>query len=92
MAEYALTDTAIVIRTADHASIPNDEGNRDWQEYQRWLEAGGVPEPYVPPEPVDPPPSDDQQTAALYDHENRLRSIEGQPPLTQREFIAKMKR
>jgi hypothetical protein len=25
----------------------------------------------------------------LYDHENRLRAIEGAPPLTLKEFIAK---
>ena len=29
MADYQLTETDIVIRTEDQASIPNDEGNRD---------------------------------------------------------------
>jgi len=52
MAEYQLTaDPDVVIRTADNASIPNDPDNRDWQEYQAWLAAGGVPDPYVPPPP-----------------------------------------
>jgi hypothetical protein len=50
MAEYQLTETdAAVIRTADGAYIPNDPGNRDYQEYLAWVEAGGVPDPYVPP-------------------------------------------
>ena len=53
MAEYQLTATnAVVIRTADGASIPNDPANRDWQEYQKWLAAGGVPDPYVKPPKV----------------------------------------
>ncbi|WP_063685504.1 hypothetical protein [Bradyrhizobium stylosanthis] len=50
MAEYRLTETdQMVIRTADGAYIPNDDGNRDWQAYQQWLADGGVPDPYVPP-------------------------------------------
>jgi hypothetical protein len=55
MADYQLTasdDT--VIRTADQAFIPNDPANRDWIDYQAWLAAGGVPDPYVPP--PEPPP------------------------------------
>ncbi|UQD96090.1 hypothetical protein [Bradyrhizobium japonicum] len=85
MAEYHLTATdEIVIRTADQASIPNDPLNRDWVEYQKWLAAGGVPDPYVPPpepEPV-PPPED----VVLFNHENRIRSLEGVPPLDVGEF------
>lgn len=92
MAEYQLTATdASVIRTADGASIPNDPANRDWQDYQKWLDAGGVPDPYVPPpDPGPPPPGDTEQNAALYDHENRLRTLEGQPPLSQAEFYARL--
>ena len=52
MADYQLTATEIVTRTADGASIPNDPGNRDRQEYDRWLADGGVPDPYVPPTPT----------------------------------------
>ncbi|MBR0753524.1 hypothetical protein JQ604_15150 [Bradyrhizobium jicamae] len=48
MAEYRLTATDAVIRTADNALIPNDEGNVDWQAYQQWLDAGGVPDPVNP--------------------------------------------
>ena len=52
MADYQLTATDVVIRTVDQAWIPNDPANRDWVEYEAWLADGGVPDPYVPPEPV----------------------------------------
>lgn len=84
MADYQLTENG-VIRTADGAWIPDETANRDWQEYQKWLEDGGVPDPYVPPpepEPAPPPPED----VVLYDHENRIRSLEGQPPLSIGDF------
>jgi len=34
-----------VKRIADNAFIPNDESNRDWQEYQEWLKKGNTPLP-----------------------------------------------
>ena len=61
MADYRLTDSAIVIRTTDGACIPDDPRNRDRIEYEAWLDAGGVPDPYVPPpEPVPATISDRQ--------------------------------
>jgi hypothetical protein len=87
MADYQLTSNDSVIRTADGASIPNDPANRDRAEYEQWLADGGVPDPYVPPEPV--PPTAQPETEVLYDHENRLRAIEGQPPLSIGDFLAK---
>ena len=89
MSEYQLTATDVVIRTADEAWIPNDPANRDRVEYDKWLAAGGVPDPYVEPEtpPPDPPP----EATLLYDHENRLRTLEGQPPLTLQDIVNKMK-
>jgi hypothetical protein len=85
MADYQLTATTTVIRTADGASIPPDPLNRDYAEYQKWLADGGVPDPYVPAPPT---PTGEQEV--LYDHENRLRSIEGAPPLTIGDFLARM--
>lgn len=84
MTDYQLTATDTVIRTSDHAFIPNDPDNRDRAEYEQWLADGGAPDPYVEPpvpEPI-PPPED----VVLYNHENRIRSLEGQPPLSLGEF------
>jgi hypothetical protein len=54
MAAYQLTATAEVIRTYDEARIPNDPLNRDRMEYNEWLAASNVPDPYIAPPP--PPP------------------------------------
>jgi hypothetical protein len=89
MSEYQLTATdQTVIRTEDGAYIPNDEANRDWVEYQAWLEDGGVPDPYVEPEIPPPEPTPEQQV--LYDHENRVRALEGQPPLDLSDFLVRL--
>jgi hypothetical protein len=47
---------------------------------------------YTPPPQSKPPtypPAPAPETALLYDHENRLRVIEGEPPLTLADFIMK---
>lgn len=49
MAEYRLTDSDAVVRTADNACVPNDRTNRDRIEYERWIAGGGTPDPYAPP-------------------------------------------
>jgi hypothetical protein len=88
MADYQLTDPAtggVIIRTEDGASIPPDPANRDYVEYQQWVEGGGVPDPYVEPEVPEPEPSVEQEV--MFDHENRLRALEGQPPLEFNEFV-----
>lgn len=46
MADYMLTkDSDVVVRTRDGAFIPNDRANLDRQEYDKWVAAGGVPDP-----------------------------------------------
>lgn len=87
MADYQLTATETVIRTEDGACIPDDLANRDRAEYDKWLADGGVPDPYMPP--LEVPPEPRPETSVLYDHENRLRAIEGSPPLTLVDFVAK---
>jgi hypothetical protein len=42
-----------------------------------------------PPEP--PPQQAQPEVTVLYDHENRIRAIEGTPPLTLSEFSSKAK-
>jgi hypothetical protein len=55
--EYQLvTNFDGVKRTLDEAFIPNDGGNRDWNEYQTWLSEGNTPDP-APPPPDPPPPA-----------------------------------
>jgi len=34
-----------ILRIADNASIPLDEANTDFVEYQKWLDAGNTPLP-----------------------------------------------
>jgi hypothetical protein len=54
MTDYQLTATPTVIRTRDGAYIPSDPANRDRAEYDAWVAAGGIADPYVQPQPVPP--------------------------------------
>jgi hypothetical protein len=65
MADYKLLPGGGVYHRLSGRSIPPDPANRHWQEYQRWLAAGNVPEPADPePEPSQMP-SDAERIAAL---------------------------
>jgi len=97
MSEYQLTaseEPCAVIRERDKACIPPDMANRDYNGdqfqpgYIQWKEAGGVPDAYVEPEVAPPAPTQEQQI--LFDHENRLRTQEGTPPLTLEDFAKKL--
>jgi hypothetical protein len=88
MADYKLSVTDAITRTYDGASIPPDPANRDYAEYLQWVEDGGVPDPYVPPPPVPPTPTSEQ--TIIYEHENRIRTLEGQPPLSLADFIVRL--
>ena len=90
MAEYQLTSTDMIHRTADGAYIPPDPLNSDYAEYLKWVEAGGVTDEYVPPPVPEPKPTPEQQM--LLDHENRIRAQEGAPPLELGAFMTKMGR
>ena len=93
MAEYKIATAdpnGAVIRTIDNAWIPADPGNIDYIAYQVWLTEGGVPDPYVAPPPSTPEATQAQQNAVLLDHENRLRVLAGDPPLTLDTFMQKL--
>lgn len=42
---YKLTKNNFAIRLSDNAHIPNAPGNRDWDEYQKWIAKGNSPVP-----------------------------------------------
>lgn len=46
---YKLLASGNVQRLADGACIPSDPDNLDWQRYQEYLAAGGVPKPVDQP-------------------------------------------
>lgn len=46
---YKLTTTTVIVRTADRAFIPADNGNTDYRAYLDWLAEGNTPEPADPP-------------------------------------------
>lgn len=46
--QYALRADGYITRTIDGASIPPDQRNADFREYQAWLALGNTPDP-VPP-------------------------------------------
>lgn len=41
---FGQTEPNCVIRTTDGACIPFDPANTDFQEYQKWLAEGNMPE------------------------------------------------
>jgi len=50
---YKLTNTSVIVRTADGAYIPAVLTNKDYQDYLAWVAAGNTPDPVDPPTPVE---------------------------------------
>lgn len=48
---YQLKSDGVIVRLVDGAFIPMDDGNADYQEYQRWLADGCTHEQDPPPSP-----------------------------------------
>ncbi len=72
---YQLTNCG-VLRLADNANIPADPRNRDWREYQDWLDAGNQPLPAEPPpEPIPEPSLIDKIKALSPDELQSLRNL-----------------
>lgn len=76
MTKYQRTASAIVIRTADGASIPPDPQNSDFAAYLAWVAEGNEPQPYTPP-PGRPPDEVTMGQARLALHDmGRLQAVE----------------
>jgi hypothetical protein len=89
---YSLTNDSSVIRDADGACIPPDDRNADWKDYQAWLGAGNTPTPYVAPPPLDALSAWDVISAKiLFNHENRIRALEGKAAITAAQFRTAVK-
>jgi hypothetical protein len=76
--------TNIGVRRADGAEIPSDPGNRDWQEYLKWLALGNTPQP------ADPAPVVVDRIAILRAKLNELQG-RAQAPTTLAELITALK-
>jgi hypothetical protein len=82
----------MIIRRDDGAWIPNDQKNPDYREYQSWLSAGGVADPYIAPPATDPVDAWDIISFKIaFNHENRIRALEGKAPITATQFRAAVK-
>jgi hypothetical protein len=76
--------TNIGVRRADGAEIPSDPGNRDWQDYLKWLALGNTPQP------ADPAPVVVDRNAVLRAKLNDLQ-LRTQSPTALTELIFALK-
>ena len=61
---YQLTQGNTILRLADNAFVPPDEGNADYQAYLAWLAEGNEPLPAPEPEPAPAPTTEQKLEAA----------------------------
>jgi len=73
----------VIQRKADGAFIPFDPGNRDYQEYKRWLDEGNEPA-----EAEAPPKSKPEAQITLSELAERMIAIENQVHGIERELQA----
>lgn len=96
MSYQLIRNSSSVTRLADGACIPADPANRDWQDYQAWLSAGGgnvpVPAPAAPNPILDLLAASDMRMARVGEDILHVLVAQGQlkmsdlPPATQQHI------
>lgn len=81
---YKLLSQTQVQRIADGATIPFEEGNRDYREYLDWVAEGNTPNP------IDPPPPPDTRRATL---RQAIDDVDNEPGMNprMRQFVRALK-
>jgi hypothetical protein len=94
MSTYKLLTTNAILRVDDATTIPSVAGNRDYQEYLRWIAAGNQPLPADPPSPTPPSPvygSDASDMGQLADVVSQLRQFLGLATPTNVQVVSALK-
>lgn len=74
---YTLTnDPNTIIRDADNAFLPTDNGNADYQAYLAWVAEGNTPTPVTPPAVVVPPEVSNYQARAQLIADGNFASVD----------------
>jgi hypothetical protein len=97
------TDTNLVVNAVGYEAVPegvppgfpdnciavaDDYAVAGWTWDGTTTSNPNPPPAYVPPEGSNEPTAQQQ---VMFDHENRLRAIEGTPPLTMEDFVVQMR-
>jgi len=88
MTDYILSESG-VIRNSDRASIPDDDGNRDWRAYLQWVADGNTAAPYVP-EPVTVEQVEAQRRQAFVTESDPLFFRWQRGEVTEQEWLGKV--
>lgn len=81
---YKLINEKFIKRIDDGATIPNDDKNHDWIDYQAWLALGNVPDPADPP----PPPTQDEIDTAAAKQYAKLTALRAMTPTQVQAWVA----